>query len=208
MDDVRVNGSGVNDPTAYSAIVRAEGTEVQSDIAEGEIWSTETSTGFEKIELIVAVNDNIASALTLVENDRTPNAINAEVDGKTLYSNAAMLHFAFATNLKKKIGEVSSQKLRRIREKIAEVLGVPNIKAEMARNDRLEAENDRLEKELAEAKNCKCTSVECKRDVKSETEARLRCEFLLEERDLTIEMLKRQISMLQERIIDGELSRL
>lgn len=210
--DERLNGSGVKDLTAYNAIIRAEGRDDNGDVYPGDVWTSENSSGFERDVFILAVNGNIVTVLGLIPDCDCENRVAVEVDGRTLVSNLAMMQYAYTSSLKKHLGQVSADRLGKIKGRLAAVLGLPQVINTVTDDDEnriaeLEAELADMQEKYAK-KVCECTSIECKRDVKKEAEERMRREFAIEERDCEIKLLKLRIEALQERIIDAEMQRL
>lgn len=204
--DERLNGSGVKDLTAYTAIIRAEGRDDNSDVYPGDVWTSENSSGFEREVFILAVNGNIVTVLGLIPDCDCENRVAVEVDGRTLVSNLAMMQYAYTSSLKKHLGQVSADRLGKIKSRLASVLGISATdQSEEVKS--LKEELAAMQEKYAK-KVCECTSIECKRDVKKEAEERMRREFAIEERDCEIKLLKLRIEALQERIINAEMQRL
>lgn len=196
MDEARVNGSGANDPTAYQAISRAEGTK---EVYPGDIWRTENAAGRSLIVLVIAVSENICIGLNLQDDVDCSNRVAVDVNGRMMATNCAMVSFRFNNLLTEMIGTITAPKLESIRRRVGDVLEIPTDDQDL---------RDELAKCQAMLKSKGCESQECARDWRQEKIDRLRCEFELQKKEIEIATLRRQIEALETRIIDNELQRL
>ena len=188
MDDLKLNASGIKDPTAYNAITHVEGRDDNSEVYAGDIWTRESMNGFKNEVLVIAVNNGIASILGLIPDCDCENRIAIEVDGKTLVSNLAMTQYARTSSLEKHIGQISEERLKRIKIRLAAVLGI-------------ETTTDKKDEPKNETSAPSDTAVIiAKRMVKD----------MFQIRSLTFEneMLRKNISDLEKRVMNAEIERL
>ena len=194
MDEAKLNGSGVVDPTAYTAIRRTEGS---NEVYPGDIWRTENSQGKKLTVLVIAVSGTICIGLNLQEDGDFDNRVSVTVNGREMATNCAMLSFRFNNLLTEMVGTITEPRLKRILKRVGEVLGI-------------DPDEDLREevKRLREANTGSCESFECRRDMRQEQIDRLRLQFEIEKREAEIATLQRRIENMEGRIIEYELQRL
>lgn len=194
MDEAKLNGSGVVDPTAYTAIRRTEGS---NEVYPGDIWRTENSQGKKLTVLVIAVSGTICIGLNLQEDGDFDNRVAVTVNGREMATNCAMLSFRFNNLLTEMVGTITEPRLKRILKRVGEVLG-------------LDPDEDLREevKRLREANTGPCESFECRRDMRQDQIDRLRLQFEIEKREAEIATLQRRIENMEGRIIEYELQRL
>jgi len=91
-NEIRRNGSGYVDMTAYKAIRSYMKGEKEMDLYQGDIFTVQFKNGQEREAVILAVHDNFSTILVLGDNDTQPYAV--KCNGMK-YTNPGMLSYMF-----------------------------------------------------------------------------------------------------------------
>lgn len=126
-NDIRYNGSGYYDETAYKAIKNTDrGGTTSMEYNKGEIWEIETTNGSTREVLLVQCFDDYAAALTLT--DYQPNHTYMQIKSQDLrYMDCGRLGYVFYDKFVKFIRMVSDEELREIQYRIASALDLPAL---------------------------------------------------------------------------------
>lgn len=128
-NDIRYNGSGYYDETAYKAIKNTDRGGITSmEYNKGEIWEIETANGSTREVLLVQCFDDYAAALTLT--DYQPNHTYMQIKSQDLkYMDCGRLGYVFYDKFVKFIRMVSDEELKEIQYRIASALDLPALEA-------------------------------------------------------------------------------
>ena len=128
-NDIRYNGSGYYDETAYKAMKNMDrgGAHKMSDInnyTTGEIWEMEATNGITKEVVLVQCFGNYAAALTLTDNEPKQNAL-AVKSLSLKYVDCGRLGYCFYDKLTNYIRTLSDSDIAELKRSIADALELP-----------------------------------------------------------------------------------
>lgn len=136
--DIKRNGSGYYDPTAYKAIKNMEVINMQKvDFRAGEIWEVSIDTNSASFPLLVlACGDGIVTGLRLVKDESQRNDITLHC-GKygLMHTCSKMVQYTFSTNLHDFIRCLRDDELADVREKVAINFGIARVVPTKKGND-------------------------------------------------------------------------
>lgn len=126
-NDIRYNGSGYYDETAYKAIRNTDrGGTASMEYNKGEIWEIETTNGTTREVFLVQCFDDYAAVLTLI--DSQPNHTYMQIKSQDLrYMDCGRLGYVFYDKFVKFIRMVSDEELKEIQYRIASALDLPAL---------------------------------------------------------------------------------
>lgn len=134
MDDLRKNGSGIYDETAYKAIQNVSknrsggGTTMNGNFAEKDIVEVETANGIKQY-LLLACHDTYATALML--NDAKPRENGFEVKSRALmHTDTGKLSYVFYDKIIEYIKTVTDAEFAEIKQAIADTLRITDLFSE------------------------------------------------------------------------------
>lgn len=158
-NDIRYNGSGYYDETAYKAIKNTDrGGTTSMEYNKGEIWEIETANGSAREVLLVQCFDDYAAALTLT--DYQPNHTYMQIKSQDLkYMDCGRLGYVFYDKFVKFIRMVSDEELKEIQYRIASALDLPALEAAEAAESAptpVDAETDTATQPQDNAPESKC----------------------------------------------------
>lgn len=142
MDELKRNGSGYYDPTAYKAMKNIEKGE--ETMKRGEIW--EIGYGMEaKYAVIVSVQEIFCNVLVLSDECKGDHDIAIKATGMR-YTNPAMLSYAYKDRFNRFIRAMRDDELEELLAKITEKLDFPASVNDEARFEKLLADkNEEIE---------------------------------------------------------------
>ena len=128
-NDIRYNGFGYYDETAYKAIRNTDrGGAASIEYNKGEIWEIETTNGTTREVFLVQCFDDYAAVLTLI--DSLPNHTYMQIKSQDLrYMDCGRLGYVFYDKFVKFIRMVSDEELKEIQYRIASALDLPALEA-------------------------------------------------------------------------------
>lgn len=158
-NDIRYNGSGYYDETAYKAIKNIDrGGMASMGYNKGEIWEIETANGITREVLLVQCFDDYAAALTLV--DSQPNHTYMQIKSQDLrYMDCGRLGYVFYDKFVKFVRMVSDEELKEIQYRIASALDLPAMEMTEAAEPApasVDAEADTATQQQDDAPESKC----------------------------------------------------
>lgn len=126
-NDIRYNGSGYYDETAYKAIRNTDrGGTASMEYNKGEIWEIETANGTTREVFLVQCFDDYAAVLTLI--DSQPNHTYMQIKSQDLrYIDCGRLGYVFYDKFVKFIRMVSDEELKEVQYRIASALDLPAL---------------------------------------------------------------------------------
>lgn len=170
-NDVRRNGSGYFDPTAYKAIIKAEGggnTKMNNEMKNGEIWECEFG-GATGLALILKVQEGFCNVLMLKDEKRETSV--AVVAQGMKYTDPALLSYKMNKAFIRYVRTMKDAEFEKIRRKVKESLGFGNAEenslkttADSLLDCQLREENERLKMELEDTKR-KAESLKCENQI-------------------------------------------
>lgn len=149
--ELKRNGSGYFDPTAYEAIKNTRGgVSVNGDtINAGEVWQFATTQGIREI-LTIQVFNNYAVGLMLVDNPPAENGIRVR-SRSMMYADAGRLTYAYYDKFTEFVRATSDDELGHVLDTVTDLLdlnrfrggvspdtpGEPPVEAQAAPSDNL-----------------------------------------------------------------------
>ena len=126
-NDIRYNGSGYYDETAYKAIRNTDrGGTASMEYNKGEIWEIETTNGTTREVFLVQCFDDYAAVLTLI--DSQPNHTYTQIKSQDLrYMDCGRLWYVLYDKFVKFIRMVSDEELKEVQYRIASALDLPAL---------------------------------------------------------------------------------
>ena len=123
MDELKRNGSGYYDKTAYKAIKNYSRGTCEMVVNKGEIWEAETANGDMRTVLAVSCQEKYAVVLYLM-NEKQEN--NIPVTARTImYTDPARLQYVFYDRIVNFIKTVPEGEFETVLEEIADRLELP-----------------------------------------------------------------------------------
>lgn len=166
MDDLKRNGSGYYDPTAYEAIINVE--KENGRMKRGEIWEVEYQ-GTYKNAVVISAQERFCNVLML--NDEMKTEQDVQVRSRSiLYTHPAMLSYKFNDGFAQFIRTMEDDEFESLLDCITEKLGIQNdcrncnmesaqvnvlrekLQQAERRADALQEENEQLRRQTTEAK--------------------------------------------------------
>ena len=124
MDELRRNGSGYYDPTAYKAMKRyeREEEEVEQKPKKGEIWEVEY--GHEtKMALVVASHGSYCTILSLVDDDREGRDVHINARG-IKHTESGMVSYKFNVAFVEYVRTTTEEEFADVMQKVAKSLNI------------------------------------------------------------------------------------
>ena len=128
QDDLRLNGSGYTDYTAYRAIRNVEDARVNSkdNYSEGDIVIVNKIGRVREEILLISLHQDYASGIALKERRPVENAV--PVNGrKKMYSDAGRPCYVYYSAIEECVKTVDEDELRKVRNAIASAFGIEQI---------------------------------------------------------------------------------
>ena len=153
MDDLKRNGSGYYDPTAYKAMKNFENGG-GSNMKRGEIWKI----GFgrdEKLAVVLTVQDTFCNVLVLNEQSKNDNDVAIKAIGLK-YTNPAMMSYAFKDNFREFVRLMRDEEKENLFLEIAKRIDFPaSVQDEIYFENLVADKNEELEALKAELEKAK-----------------------------------------------------
>ncbi len=147
MDDLKRNGSGYYDPTAYKAIINVE--KENGRMQRGEIWEVEYQ-GTYKNAVVISAQERFCNVLMLNDEMKTEQDVQVRSRG-LLYTHPAMLSYKFNDGFAQFIRKMEDDEFETLLACITEKLGIQNdcrnCDVELQMVGALKGEIDALKKE-------------------------------------------------------------
>ena len=122
MDELKRNGSGYYDPTAYKALQKIEREEDKmSMIKKGDIWTIE-SGGKEVVAVVIKTHGSYATVLTMADEPREGRNISLFARGQK-YSDPGFISYKFNEGFLDFVRTTTDEEFEDIQKKIIERLG-------------------------------------------------------------------------------------
>lgn len=200
IDELKRNGSGYYDPTAYKAMQNYEREEEK--MKQGEIW--EVGYGFNvKYAVVVAVQEDFCNVLVLNEENKSDDDVQVKAFG-IMYTHPAMLSYTFNDRFNRFIRAMTEEEFNSLLSAISKKLlfagqkknteEVERLKTKLAETEATLERKKEVNKKLCEANEILKEQVEELEDSGKDSADVIR---LATERDL----YKAQYEKLLERLI-------
>ena len=122
MDELKRNGSGYYDPTAYQALKKIERREKEMEIRKGEIWEVEMGNNIRTV-LVLAVHGSYSTVLTFSDEQRERRTVQMNAQGMK-YTEPGMVTYKFHDAFDKFIRLATDEEFADIMNQIAGALGI------------------------------------------------------------------------------------
>lgn len=185
-NDIRYNGSGYYDETAYKAMKNMDrgGTHKMSDInnyTTGEIWEMEATNGITKEVILIQCFGNYAAVLTLMDNEPKQNAL-AVKSLSLKYTDCGRLGYCFYDKLTNYIRTLSDGDIAELKRSIADALELPM--PEMLESPQLEKQVETDSALKAAILDSEATQKKCEELREKPTNAEYKATSMTRERDI------------------------
>lgn len=203
MDELRRNGSGYYDPTAFKALKKIEREEKEVEIRKGEIWEVEIGNQF-RTAVVLAVCGSYSIVLTFTDEPRERRTVQINAQGMR-YTEPGMISYKFHDNFVKFIRLTKEEEFADIMNQVSDALGIekntpleeiPFSDAEIKEN-----EIKRLKAELVEVKGRNGKLVEERIHISAELEGLKREQSDAVKAMIERDLYKSQYESLLERVI-------
>lgn len=145
--EIKKNGSGYNDPTAYEAlknIIQMEGKTME--FYRGDIVEIETKNGNLKEAVVLQTHDKYSNILILTDDARMPYSVNCRGER---YANPGMVQYVFNDHVTGFIRSMTDSEYESIMNAVIDSLGYYPQQA--VRNEAPEPERETEQKEYLQA---------------------------------------------------------
>ena len=122
MDELRRNGSGYYDPTAYKALKNIEREEEEMEVRKGEIWEVEMGNNIRTV-LVLAVHGSYSTVLTFSDEQRERRTVQMNAQGMK-YTEPGMVTYKFHDAFDKFIRLTTDEEFGNIMDQVAGALGI------------------------------------------------------------------------------------
>lgn len=120
MDDLKRNGSGCYDPTAYKAIRNVENGGTEMNIRKGEIWEVEHGKD-SKLALVLAFKGSYCSVLLLNDEPRETRDIQLNARGMK-FTESGMISYKFVDAFVDFVRKTTDEEFQDVMHKVCESL--------------------------------------------------------------------------------------
>ena len=124
MDELRRNGSGYYDPTAYKALKKIEREEKEMEVRKGEIWEIEAGNQL-RTAVVLATHGSYSIVLTFTDEPRERRTVQINAQGMK-YTEPGMISYKFHDNFVKFIRLTKDEEFGNIMDQVAGALGIEN----------------------------------------------------------------------------------
>lgn len=121
-NDVLRNGSGINDYTAYKAIMNTEKGANKMEIQKGEIYEAKRTDGKFMNVIVLAVHSDVCNVLALTD-EMHEGSMKVICQGEK-YTSAHRIQYVFNSQLRRFIRKLKDDEFAEIMDKVAESLGI------------------------------------------------------------------------------------
>ena len=122
MDELKRNGSGYYDPTAFKALKRIERAEKDMEIRKGEIWEVEFGNNLRTV-LVLAAHGSYSTILTFCDEPRERRTVQINAQGMK-YTEPGMITYKFHDAFDKFIRLATDEEFVNIMDQVAGALGL------------------------------------------------------------------------------------
>ena len=132
-NDIRRNGSGYCDPTAFSAIsnyIKGEKVKKVNKMKQGEIWEIHMSNGTYRNAIVLAAHDDIAQIVQLGDASNS-HSIEVNCQG-IMYTDPRRVQYTYNDTFTNYIRTLKSEEFEQIMNAVADYLGLSAQTAEEA----------------------------------------------------------------------------
>lgn len=140
--DLRKNGSGAYDPTAYKAIRNVIREEKRMNFYKGDIIEVEAGEGYAEM-LVLQTHEQYATVLKLCENKKLPLAVNCR---GLKYADPGMIQYVYNSRVITLIRSLSDEEYEQAMDAVINDLGY-GLKTETGNTQRDQGMNEPEEKE-------------------------------------------------------------
>ena len=140
--DLRKNGSGAYDPTAYKAIKNIMQEENRVNFYKGDIIEVEAGEGYAEM-LVLQTHEQYATVLKLCENKKLPLAVNCK---GLKYADPGMIQYVYNSRVITLIRSLSDEEYEQAMDAVINDLGY-GLKTETGNTQRDQGMNEPEEKE-------------------------------------------------------------
>lgn len=148
QNEIKKNGSGYSDPTAYEAlknIIQMEGKTME--FYRGDIVEIETKNGNLKEAVVLQTHEKYSNILILTNDDRMPYSVNCRGER---YANPGMVQYVFNDNVAGFIRSMTDSEYESIMNAVIDSLGY-YPKHALARNEAPEPDRENEQKKYLQA---------------------------------------------------------
>ena len=151
MDELKRNGSGYYDPTAYKALQKIEREEEEmEEIKVGEIWEIESS-GKETVAIVLVDHGSYCTILSLADEPRENRSISIPARG-VRYADPGFISYKFKAGFKEYIRTTTKEEFEDVFRKVLKAIGYSYTGDDRAKNEEnimLKAVNNELRQKLS-----------------------------------------------------------
>lgn len=122
MDELRRNGSGYYEPTAFKAMKNIEREEKEVEVRKGEIWEVEMGNNIRTV-LVLAVHGSYSTVLTFSDDQRERRTVQMNAQGMK-YTEPGMVTYKFHDAFDKFIRLATDEEFGNIMDQVAGALGI------------------------------------------------------------------------------------
>ena len=122
MGELRRNGSGYYDPTAYKALKNIEREEQEMEIRKGEVWQVEIGNSVRTV-VVLAVHGSYSTVLTFSDEQRERRTVQLNAQGMK-YTEPGMVSYKFHDAFDKFIRLTTDEEFADIIKQVSEALGL------------------------------------------------------------------------------------
>lgn len=119
MDELKRNGSGYVDPTAYKAIKQEDKNEI---VNNGEVWEITQNNGFKKYVVVLSAHKGYATVLQLSEDNYGGYPVNCK---GVMYTDCGKLGYCFTDKFESYIRSLTDGEYQDLMANVAVKLGLP-----------------------------------------------------------------------------------
>lgn len=122
MNELKRNGSGYYDPTAYKAMINAEKGEDEMKIYEGEIYEVQRNDGRFMEVVIIAVHEETSNILIL--SDKNSDGSTRVICKGEKYTDANRICYIFNDQIRTFIRKMKDEEFAKILDDVRNSLGI------------------------------------------------------------------------------------
>lgn len=131
MNDLKVNGAGYYDPTAYAALSNIQRKEDKGmELYNGDILEYEKSNGSLCEVVILAVHDKYSTILSLSDSDKQPYGVKCR---GMRYTDPGMIQYAYNNKLSNYIRSMTDYEYAELMDAVVDSLGYEAKTVEVAK---------------------------------------------------------------------------
>lgn len=127
MDELRRNGAGYYDPTAFKALKKIEREEKKMEVRKGEVWQVEIGNSVRTV-VVLAVHGSYSTVLTFSNEQRERRTVQLNAQGMK-YTEPGMVSYKFHDAFDKFIRLTTDEEFADIMNQVAEALEIEKKEA-------------------------------------------------------------------------------